>query len=898
MRHVKIFFILLFLVRTTMFSQSVGKVSGSVVDEKTGEPIIGANIVLLASTLGAVSDLDGKFLITKIPPGTYDAKVSMLGYASKVISKIQVEEGSTFTIHVTLIEQSYSADEVVVTADAVHSTEAALLSERKKAASIGDGVSAEQIKRTPDATSGDALKRVTGVSLVDNKFVFIRGITDRYNETTLDGAQVTSTEVGKKSFSFDLLPANLIENTSVVKSATPDLPGDFSGGLVQLNTLDFPTENSFSINLGSSYNSSTTSKDFLRSQNGSRDWLGFDDGIRGYPGDQPDGTQLARELPNDWAPHKRSAPYNNSFSLSLNQRFDLSADNPTAAQLGFVGAVTYKNTYQRIEKINDDYVLHRYSIGSKNEYDVLWGTIVNLSLKLTGLHKISFKNSFNQSGNDEVSLANINDYDNSENYTYTTVRWVQRSAYTGQLTGEHNLPSIGGLTIQWRGAVSSSRREDPDWKQAYFYRSIDDLSGPYNPSSDNNREWAKLNMRSRSLGIDATLPLTFTKLKFGGFAESRTADYKIRYFDVTPSQYPHPIPDSIATLPLDKIYAPENFGTGKFLFGEKVNPEDTYNGDQTLYAGYFMTDMLFDLFSNKFRFVGGARLENASQNVIVPQYGGTFINSLHKNNDALPSFNLTYFVNDITNLRLAYSHSVNRPDFRELASTGFFDFVKYENVKGNPDLGRSLIRNYDCRLEIFPAVGELVALSYFYKNLSDPIEEYLEPSSSRYTHTWNNSPNAKNSGWELELRKSLGFLGGYFGNFSVMGNYTRVQSDVLIIDSHRNNLTYTRPLQGQSPYVINLSFLFTEPTLRTSLNLLYNKFGSRLEAVGGEYPDIYEEARDLVDLAVTQQIIENVEAKFTIKNLGNKDRVLTRGIYPYEQATIGRTLALQLSARL
>ncbi len=889
--------VLLAAGRGKTLAQEAGNLTGIITSQASGEALVGINLTVEGTKLGASTDLDGKYVIHNIPAGTSTLKASAIGYAAKTVTGIVINAGKTTTLNLSLAEEGVNMQEVVVTAEEVRSAETAVLAERKRAATISDGVGAEQIKRSPDATSGDALKRVTGISIVDNKFVFVRGITDRYNETTLDGAPVTSTEVGKKGYSFDLLPANLIENTSIIKTPTPDLPGDFSGGLVQLHTQDFPTENSLRVSLGSAYNNVTTGNDFYRSQGGSRDWIGFDNGVRGYPGDQQDQNDIAKNLPNTWAPHTQSALPNKSLLLALGRRLELSQDGPSLTQLGFVGDVTYKNAYRRTQKTNDDYVLDRFSKSVEDEYNVLWGAIANLSLKFDGLHKISFKNSFNQSGSDVVTVANIDDNSNASNDRYTTVRWTQRSSYTGQLTGEHNVPSIGGLTVQWRGAVSSSRREDPDWKEAFFYRDITDPSQPYYPAI-NKRYWGKLNDRSRSLGIDLSLPLSAAKLKVGGFAESGDANYEVRYFNVSPSQYPHPIPDSLAYLPLETIYSPGNFGVGKFLFKESTRPEDTYQGNQSLYAGFVMADVPFVVLSNRFRFVGGARLENLDQHVHVPHEGGTILHSRNLNNDLLPSLNLTYFLNDLTNVRLAYSHSVNRPDFRELATTGFFDFIKYELVEGNPNLRRSLIHNYDARLEIFPAVGELAALSYFYKVISDPIEEYLLPSSSRFSHTWINSPNATDWGWEIEVRKSLSFLGSYLANFSVMGNYTRVQSNVEIVDPYTGKFLRNRPMQGQSPYVMNLSLLFTEPTLGTSVSLLYNKFGSRLEEVGAEAADIYEEPRDLVDLALTQPLYGLFELKFTIANLANKDRVLTRASFPYEEATTGRTFTIQLSAGL
>ncbi len=886
------------------FAQTTGRLYGVVSDESNGEHIIGINVLVVGTTFGASTDIDGKYNIVKIPAGTYDVRVSGVGYAPKTVRAVNVAEGSALELNLQVAEAAVSVNEVVVEANAVHSSESAILSDRKRNVSISDGVSAEQIKRAPDATSGDALKRVTGLSIVENKFVYVRGITDRYNSTTLDGASVTSTEAGKKSFSFDMIPANLLENTSVIKSATPDLPGDFSGGLVQLNTLDFPSTRVMKLNLGSSYNSLTTSKGFLRSQGGSNDWLGFDDGSRKYPGDSPNPNDIAKASANNWAPQQHTAPANASLSLSLGDYVNL-GDDPSDGQLGYIAALSYKNAFQHNEILVDDRDLSRYNTGAKDNMSILWGGIANLSYKFGGKNKVSFKNSFNQSASDEITR--FNSQDNAVNLLnqYTIVDWSQRSSYTGQLTGEHSIASLGGLGVQWRASVSASRSQDPDKKEVTYYQSMDDPTSPFY-AAINRRSWSHMNDRIYTLGNDFTLPLSSFKVRFGSFLESRATNYGVRYFNVTPQyNYPNSQADSLAQLPLDVIYSPQNFGPGKFLFTESSHASDSYIGEQKIYAGYIMTDVPFMLLGTPGRLVGGVRAENARIDVRVPRtltVNGPEDSTLLKKVDLLPSFNLTFSVLQNANLRFAYSHSVNRPEFRELASTGFYDFVKYELEGGNPALKRSFIHNYDVRLELFPDIGELFAVSYFRKSISNAIEEQLIETSTR-TRTWFNSPSASNDGWEFEVRKSLKFVSDYMGNFSVMANYTRIRSSVEVLTTVGNSSatrTYvtTRPLQGQSPYMINLSLLFTEPKVGTSVSILYNKFGRRLDAVGFETSDVYEEPRDLVDLSLTQPLFERFEAKVSIKNLNGKNRILTRDGVLYYSTGAGSTYALSFSVGL
>jgi outer membrane receptor protein involved in Fe transport len=318
-----------------------------------------------------------------------------------------------------------------------------------------------------------------------------------------------------------------------------------------------------------------------------------------------------------------------------------------------------------------------------------------------------------------------------------------------------------------------------------------------------------------------------------------------------------------------------------------------------------MFDLPFSIAAEQFRLVGGARLEVAEQHVRVPKTlvsGGPVDETILRNKDILPSANLTYLMNPVTNLRITYSHSVNRPEFRELASTGFYDFIKYEMVGGNPDLRRALAQNFDVRVEVFPDPGEILAVSFFRKQIKDAIEEKLVQAATR-TRTWFNSDDASNVGWEFEVRKSFSFFGDAGRMFSVTGNYTTIKSSVDVFQTIGNStntqtIKSTRPMQGQSPYIINLSLLFSNPALGTSVNLLYNKFGRRLDAVGFLAADVYEEPREIMDFAVTQPVSWGMEFKVTVKNLNNSARLLTRDGILYEKTRTGLTYSLQISKTL
>lgn len=909
-------FLLLLVLISTVVSSSISQTAslyGTVHDVQTGENLIGANVQLMGTSAGAKTDLDGKFSIKGVPPGTYSVRFSYVGYGSKVVANTVLGAGESKKLDVSLQSETIAQEEVTVTADRVIGTEAAVLAERKRSASIGDGISKEQIRITPDATSGDALRRVTGISLVDNKFVFVRGVTDRYNGTTLNGVPVTSTDtdIQKKSFAFDMVPANLIENTIVAKSATPDLPGDFTGGLVQLKTLDLPDQRVFNVSISSSYNTLTQLKSVAKSAGSGTDWLGMDNGNRSFPSGSYDGYDLGKALPNNWAQRSGKAPLNAALGISIGDRLDFGE-----SQMGYIAALSYRNSWQRAEVTQDYFQLGsliQQSEGTKDNYSVLWGGILDLSYKFGGNHKISFKNNYNQSAREDLTALRVIDKEGNLNATNVTT-WNQRSLYLGSVSGQHVFPELGGIEALWRLSYTGSTAEEPD-RRVTNYKKV--LTAPdTDPFQESiaHRTWANLKEYSRIGGIDLSYPLGAGKAKVGAFAQLRSMSYGLKFYIAELARYRPggPIPEfDLLFLPVDQIFAPENFGPNKFSMTRLDDPHDLYDGRQEVFAGYAMIDLPFSFFGEDFRLVSGVRLENSDQrvNTISPESTNERFTAVVRNVDYLPSLNFTYFVNPRTNLRLAYSQSVNRPEFRELSSFYFYDYAILEGNYGNPRLHRALIRNYDVRLEMFPETGQVLAVSYFYKSISDAIEQKLVVSSNP-ERTWFNSPSGKNYGWEFEFRKSLSFLGEYFGNFLLTGNYTRILSSIdyfefyTVVDQNgvpraatRNS---NREMQGQSPYMVNLSLLFREPSSGTTVNVLYNAFGRKLDAVGDvREEDIMEDARGVLDLTVTHTLFTGVDAKFSVRDIQGKARTFTtRGGSPYRSSSLGTTYGLQLSISL
>lgn len=886
-----------------------GTVQGKITDAETGEPLIGANIMLNNTMLGASSDMEGNFIIRGVPPGTFDLRVSFIGYVTETIRGVEVRTSEPVKVKVALKPETIQTAEVVISASAVRSAELSVLSERRYAATIGDGISAELIKRSPDATSGDALRRVTGVTLVDNKYVYVRGVTDRYNQTTINGSAVTSTNTDndKKSFSFDLLPASLLENSIVVKTATPDLPGDFTGGLVQLNTIDMPFKRVTKFGFSASSNTLTSYRDVYASKGGATDWLGFDDGTRALPAAEFDPYETGKQLPQTWAAQRKKAPMNMSANIALGDRYQV-----LGSELGVVGAFTYRNGFQRTENSitqTRDQVPILTLTGTRDQYSVLWGGIFDATLRLGPASKISFKNNINRSAEDRVSRNTGMDENQNELRTQT-IQWSERSFYLGQLSGEHSVDLFEGGVLEWKMFLSNSSALEPDRRSSKYTRPfIEGMPDDQNPyiETQSERSWSNTYERSRGFGADYRQQFGFGSLKAGFTTETRNRQYDITFYLL---ELENLMNGQLRIQPLEQIFAPENFGPGKYRVQKLSTPADKYAARQQVTSGYAMADIPFELWTEKFRFVGGARVEKADLNVETTPTSASeqVITAGGTNVDILPSFNITYMPNPAANIRLAYYHSVNRPELRELASTYYYDFNMYEGVYGNPQLRRATVKNYDVRVEIFPELGEVLAVSYFRKVISDAIEQRLIWSSNP-ERTWFNSSEAVNYGWEAEMRKNLGFIGRFMSGFELTANYTRIFSRVAYDDPYVSvengstkivQRTSYREMQGQSPYTLNVSLIYTAQPLGTSFSVMYNEFGTRLDAVGDvKEDDILENAYGTLDVGITQSITNNVELKMTAKDIGAKPRTYSlRTGETYRTLFRGTTYSLALSLNL
>lgn len=912
--------ILLLVMSPNSFAQSSGSISGKIIDNSNNEELIGANVLIIGTNYGASSDIDGQFSIKFVPVGKYTLKISYISYQTVTVESVEVKPGEDTKINISLDPASTELEEVVVTAEALKTTETSVLKIQKNSSNIVDGVSSELISKNNSTDGTDVLKRMSGVTITDGKYAFVRGVSDRYNNTLLNGASLPSTDPEKKSFSYDIFPANLIENLITAKTFSPDKPGDFSGGLIQINTIEFPSDFTLNVSASTGFNTLTSFKNYTGYSGGKTDFYGIDDGTRDYPSIINDSkvvkgnftsdelNEITTSFKNNWNTTNSTAPLNGNIKLSVGDKYELGENI-----LGYVASFNYSSSLSNEEKERNfyDFSGPRYNFkGNSFSQNIMLGGMLNLSYKFAATNKISLKNVFNQNADDETTIY-TGDYRYADQYReITSLRYVSRSLLSNQLIGEHQFDFFRSTNIDWAVNYSRSTRNEPDARRYVYARSIENPTDPLRFQLDQSlatRYYGNLDDQDLSFATNFTIkPFEFSEapsFKFGLLYDRKNRNFEARSFgfrNIPGGNFQ--FEDSVLQQSVDQIFAPENINSTFIEVTEITKPSDSYDSNQKLAAGYLMFDA--NVFE-KIRIASGVRLEYSNQILNSESQTGTLINVSNFYRDWLPSLNLTYGLTNDINLRFAFSTTLSRPEFRELAPFSYFDFISNELVQGNPDLQRSLINNYDLRFELYPSAGELAAVSLFYKNFKNPIEEILLASSSNEPiRSFANVSGAKNYGVEFEIRKSLAFITSTFDHFSFVGNLSLISSSIVIDEN--NNVGFQksdRALQGQADYIFNLGLYYDNYESGFSSSLVYNKVGQRIAKVGtSDLGDIIEKPVDLIDINFSQKVFEKFSIKLSVKDLLNQDRKFIQqtasGDQIAELRRVGRNISLGFGYQL
>ena len=886
-------FFSLFLTAAS-FGQSV-KVSGKVINTKN-EPVAGASIIIEELKRTVVANLDGQFDITIEAGKKYTFTVSSVGYNTKVVSDIEIGVNADNTVTIVLEPQSKNSEAIVIRSTRRQESTVALLTFQRTNTALSSGLAADFIRRTPDKNTGEVLKRVSGAAIQDNKFVIVRGLSDRYNSAMLNSALLPSSEPDKKAFSFDMFPAALIDNIVINKTATPEITGEFSGGLVQVNTKDIPSKDVITVGFGLGYNNQSTFRDFTSNRRNKYDWLGFDDGTRNIPDSFPATAQIYRALGKDAAGLNKQIELTQQFRgdvyvpvtvkaapiKTFNFTYAQNHKLKNGANLGTLVAINYRNSMliYDVEKAfyeADGSPVFNYT-DKQNRYQTNLGGIINIAW-VKGKNKIAFKNLFNQLYEDNYYTREGFNTNRRNDIQFYSSYLNQRSLFSSQLEGEHQL-TARGIKFKWNGNAGLNWKRQPDLRSALYARAID-TDEPFEIDPDDTRRfYSDLKDYSAGGGGQFIIPMNWggkdkQTLKFGGSTLARMRDFRSRIFRYNITNF-NSFVASNAFKPIDRAFFYDNMGNSGYILEEFTNNSDRYFGLSVLNAAYGMMDNKF----GDFRVIWGLRAENFQQLLTSKEQTGNRSVRLTEKWDFLPSINVLLNVGDKQNLRASASRTVARPEFRELAEFAFFDYEMNYGVKGDSALRRTSILNYDLRYEIYPKAGEAITFGAFYKEFTDPIEFRLDPGSNADTrrYFYQNALSAKTLGFEIELRKGLEFISPALKPLSLFGNYTYLRSEVVFNDLGADSKTIKadRPLQGQSPYLINAGLQFTSDMFNASV--LYNRVGQRLTLVGNEeFPNVYERPRNQVDIQLSKKVLDG-QGEIRI----NFQDILNNAFYFYE----------------
>jgi TonB-dependent receptor len=906
-------------------AQDAGRIVGRVLSSQTALPLASASIYLSdisEGAVGALSSVDGRYVMRGVPAGTHSVTVQLLGYATKTVTNVEVGPGQTAVLDLNLDQQAIALAAITVTSEAERSSTTALLTERRLSVVVSDAIGAEQISRSPDGDAGAALKRVPGLSVVDGKYAYVRGLGERYSQTTLNGAPLASPEPDKKVIPLDLIPSDLLESIVTSKSFSPDQPGDYAGGLVQLRTRDFPSDMILSVSASGELNSVSSFKDRLGYSGGGTDFLGFDDGTRGVPSLIPRNVrvnntnfsdaqlqEMGRAFQGDWGPTQRKLPMNGSLALSFGDDYDI-GDNQRA---GFIASAHYSSSESAradmIERVltaagaaqpEADYT------GDQADHSVTIGGLLNFTYQPRPSDQIKLATVYNHVSNDVSRVFTGFNLDSNTDLWNSRLQFLEQTLLNAQLEGEHLLGLLGESTFQWRGAYTRASRYEPSTRESLYRETASQfLWDDFIQSGSVFHQ--DLVDDGFNGGGSLRIPFSSASIAFGGSFEIKDRNAYTRRFRF------RPVPGGIVDGNVRTLSPNELFGgpgtyidPNGFALQEATFPTDNYDASQDQQAGYAMIELQL---TDALRISGGARVEHSIQKVTPNDLFGTGFTSSAaarlETTDVLPAINATLALTDRLNLRASGSRTLARPELRELAAFKFADYAGGYLVVGNPSLGGTAITNADLRLEWFRTPRSVLAVSTFYKDFKDPIETAVLPSTE-LIKTWVNARGGQNYGIELEARSPLDFLGEGLSDVLVNGNLTLVRSsmntggavDVYLESSGATQITMEerdRALQGQSPYVVNLGLTWA-PGGGPSASLLFNRFGERIDAIGAQsLPDVYESARNQLDAVVEWPLLRGWRARVAASRLLGNVVEFTQGDDLLRSYDLGRSVSFGLS---
>jgi len=907
----------------------MGKITGTVTDSK-GKPVANALIEAREAAAGGGeenarqtfnTDKNGGYSID-LPPGTYRLKITAPMLETQTVDSLAVVPDKVKTHNVSMANPAtVQIEEMKVVGKAKQASAIVALARQKASKNIMDVLAAETIVKLPESDVAGILTRMPGVVVEQGKYMQVRGMPKRYNQTTLNSSILPSTRPNELEVPLDLFPAGIVEYINVVKTFSPELPGDFAGGLCQIQTRAIPDKFTMKLSSTAIYNTETSFKDYLTYRGGAKDWMGYDDGTRDLPGSIPRNKNVRRRgsfskegfmpnelerfgeaFPNIYDTYTKTTPLGGDYNFYVGDRFN---------KVGAILFLQYKNEFaNRADEQQNVYATgsggklsaqNSYRFNRSFQY-IKESAMLNTGFDISPDHKFYINQFYDRNATDEARIYTGYNGDKATDIQGTRLRWLEEQIYTGQLAGNHTIESLLQSKIKWHYNYSLATLYDPDMRDYLYLYDSPKKEFNFAPDTENPlRMWTNQDERMHDTSLDWNLTLPGSpswlvpKFQAGGAYNYRKRDFQSRRFaydkrDTTKLDL---------TAPVEELFVPPNINPYEIELTETTRPTDSYNASASIAAGYALVDLTF---FKKFQFTSGGRFERNSINVLTFNLfkPSETITTLLKEDKWLPSYGLKYSpiesAQNTVNIRLNYSRTVDRPEFHELSPFEFTEVIGGYAIKGNPDLQVANIKNYDFRAEWFFDKTDLLAFSAFYKDIENAIEPTVQ-LTTQLRLSYVNATDAYLRGIEFEFRKNLGFINPALQYFSLWGSYLYSESETTVeAKTGFVPTSLSRPLVGQPENLVNLALEFNNPNWGLDTRFSYRFTDDRVYAVGGlGLPDIIQDKTDRFDLVVVKKLTKHIDLRFVAQNISDEPVKYTQGGQIWWAYREGRTFKLGLS---
>jgi outer membrane receptor for ferrienterochelin and colicin len=892
-----------------------GRIVGRIIDASTGQGLSDAGVQIVGTTLGTASAIEGRYTVPNVPAGTVTIQVRRLGYTPKTVTGILLDAGQILEQDITLQTATVKLQVMQTTASSERGTVNEALDQQRTATGIVSSVTAEQITRSPDSDAAQAVQRVSGVTVQDGRYVFVRGLGERYTTASLNGARIPSPEPEKRVVPLDMFPSGLLQSITTSKTFTPDQSGDFSGAQVDIRTREFPARRQITYSVMSGYNSGATGSNVLTAPRAGGERFAFVGNKRNLPWlvasvgnfqqinlNQGDKNLLINTFRNSWSPLTERASPNMSTSVSVGGN-----DAVLGHRIGYVASGTYSLTQdqksgqvralaERGNTAGETREIDRFE-GTTGSSSVLWGGLFNLSTLVGANTRVMLNNTYNRTADNDARSETGSLENEGIRAHIDRLQYVERSVRSSQLAAEHQLGRRQKL--DWSATSSAVTRDEPD--RSEFVSALE-RPAPNAPESalwlntGNQgavRTFATLDEKSAEGRVNYQLTFPWRNreqsVKLGGLYRGTDRDADSRAFSI-----------SAAGAPLAlRGLAPEQLFDGRFSQGAMpvfdiapLGQGGSYDARDRLSAGYAMTEIGI---TDRIQFIGGARVELDKVRVNAVSTLGSPVSTNKSWTDVLPSAALNMRLTDAQSLRLSLSRTLARPEYRELSPIASRDVIGGDNVEGDPALERTRISNADLRWEWYPNAGEVVSVAVFGKHFTNPIERVYRATSGTRTVFYLNADAADNYGVELELRKNMGMFARALQPLTAFTNVTVMESKITLGETTASATNKDRRMVGQAPYVFNAGLTYTPLRGATSATLLVNRIGERIDAAGDQpLPDVIEQARTALDFSLRFPVIAALSGRFDAKNLLDDPYRTVQGTVTRDSYLTGRVFQLGL----